>query len=61
LGKILFGKAGIMSTGSREEGFAAFVAVMTEANKQRHWPGFWTPNFTIGAAISARVFRAVFF
>src|SRR5258708_38663407 len=51
----------MVSAGSREEGFAAFVAVMTDANKQCNWLGSWTPNFTIGSAVSARVFRAVFY
>jgi hypothetical protein len=48
-----------MSGGSREEGFAALLTIITEANKQRNWLGFVTPNFTIGTAIYARLFRVV--
>ena len=49
-----------MSGGSREEGFAALLTVITEANEQGDWPGFVTPNFTTGTAIYARLFREVF-
>jgi hypothetical protein len=47
-----------MSGESREEGFAALLTVITEANKQGDWPDFVTPHFTTGTAIYARVFRA---
>jgi len=49
-----------MSGGYREEGFAALLTVITEANEQGDWPGFVTPNFTTGTAIYARLFREVF-
>ena len=48
-----------MSGGYREEGFAALLTVITEANEQGDWPGFVTPNFTTGTAIYARLFRVV--
>jgi len=49
-----------MSGGFTEEGFAALLTVITEANEQGDWPGFVTPNFTTGTAIYARLFREVF-
>ena len=50
-----------MSGGYTEEGFAALLTVITEANEKGDWPGFVTPNFTTGTAIYARLFREVFF
>jgi hypothetical protein len=40
-----------MSGGYRKEGFAASLTIITEANKQRIWLGFVTPNFNTGTAI----------